>query len=146
MDRRIILPLGGLLCLMVVFSVPLKASCPATTLETQFSDSMAVFVGRAIAQQVVSATGGPGERVTETTFEVEDRWKGVAETTVRVQTCGWTVGNDSVTSSGDFWFAIGEKYVVFAVGQPLATGSCLPNARVDRAERILQWLSGRPRN
>ena len=146
MDRRITLSVGGLLCLTVVFSVPLRASCPATTLESQFSNSAAIFVGRAIAQQVVSSTGSANERVTETTFEVGDRWKGAAEKTVRVHTCGWTVGNDTVTCSGDVRFAIGEQYVVFAVGQPLMTSACLPNARMDRAERVLQWLSGKPRN
>ena len=146
MDRRITLALGGLLYLMVVFSVPVKASCPSAPLESHFSGSTAIFVGRAIAQQVVSATGGGNERVTETTFEVEDRWKGAAEPTVRVQTCGWTVGNDTVTCSSSFQFAIGEEYVVFAIGQPLATSSCQPNARLDRAEKTLQWLSGKRRS
>jgi hypothetical protein len=142
MDRPTTLALSALLCVMVaVFSVPLKASCPATTLESQFADSTAVFVGRAIAQRVVPATRDPLERETETTFQVEDRWKGEAATTVRVQTCGWKDGNDALTCSDDFRFAIGESYLVFAMGQPLRTSSCLPTNRMDRADRTLQWLS-----
>ena len=143
MGPRTTLALVGLFCVTTMFST-VRASCPATTLENQFMSSAAVFVGRATNQQVVPATHNPSERVTETTFEVEDRWKGPSETTVRIQTCGWTLGNESVTCSEGFRFSVGDRYLVFAAGQPLETSACVSTERVDRAERTLQWLSDKP--
>ena len=72
-----------------VFVVPTRAMCfGPLTLEDQFAHSQTVFVGRAIAQQVVPIDSRPGTRATETTFQVEKLWKGQANVTLRVQTCG----------------------------------------------------------
>ena len=43
--------------------VPARAMCPGPlTLEVQFANSQAVFVGRAIAQQIVPTGSGGGTR------------------------------------------------------------------------------------
>ena len=145
MTPRIALALAGLLGVTAMFSATARASCPATTLESQFTSSAAVFLGRATNQHVVTATRGPSDRVTETTFEVQERWKGASKTIVQVQTCGWTLGDKSVTCSDAVRFVIGERYLVFAAGQPLETSDCQPTERLDRADRTLQWLSDKPR-
>jgi hypothetical protein len=148
MNRRTRVTLGSLLGFTLAFSNSVRAECPYYTLEGAFMTSTVVFVGRATNQQVVAATHPPPDRVnrvTETTFEVEDEWKGTSNRTVRIQTCGWTLGNETVTCSEDVRFVVGERYVVFAGGEPLETSGCRPTARVDRAERTLQWLADKPR-
>jgi hypothetical protein len=136
--------LSGLLVVTLAFSTSVRAECPFYSLDAAFMSSTVVFVGRATNQEVVAATPPPLDRVTETTFEVEDEWKGTSNRTVRIQTCGWTLGNEAVTCSEGVRFVVGERYVVFAVGQPLETSACVPTARVDRAERTLQWLADKP--
>ena len=145
MHRGITLGLASLLGVMAASSASVRAACPVTTLESQFTNSTAVFVGRAMAERVVAASRNPGGRVTETTFEVEDRWKGASDPIVRVQTCGWTVGDKTLLCSEGVRFVVGERYLVFAAGQPLQTSACQPTERVDRAERTVRWLSGQPR-
>jgi hypothetical protein len=134
--------------------VPTRASCVESTLDTQFARSQAVFVGRAIDQRIVPdplLVPDPESRVTETTFDVEQRWKGPATTTLRVQTCGWfALGKDQAMScSVGFPFHVGVRYVVFASAIPgddsLVTNTCVPTSAIDRAEATLQWLSGKPR-
>jgi hypothetical protein len=128
-----------------VLVVPTLATCPGPlTLEDQFARSQTVFVGRAIAQQVVPTGLRSGTRVTETTFMVEELWKGRANVTLRVQTCGWKDGSEALTCSEDVIFVVGSRYVVFAAGDPLQTSGCQPTALVDRAGETLQWLSGKP--
>jgi hypothetical protein len=125
---------------------PARATCPGPlTLEDQFAGSRTVFVGRAIAQQIVPRTDWPPrDRATETTFEVEEVWKGQTDTTLRLQTCGWNDGSEALTCSEDVIFVVGSRYVVFAAGDPLQTSGCQPTALVDRAGETLQWLSGKP--
>ena len=127
-------------------AVPTSALCPGpVTFEQQFARSQAVFVGRAIAQQIVPNATGYRNRVTETTFEVEELWKGQANTkTLRVQSRPWNDGNEAVSTEGPT-FVIGSRYVVFASGEPLWATGCDPAELVDRAKDILMWLSGKPR-
>src|SRR6476620_5716928 len=124
MNRRTCVALGSLVGFTLASSNSVRAECPYYALETAFMTSNAVFVGRATNQQVVVATHPPPDRVTETTFEVEDEWKGNSNRTVRIQTCGWTLGNETVTCSEDVRFVVGERYVAFAVGEPLETSGC----------------------
>lgn len=127
--------------------VPTRAMCPGPlTLEDQFARSQTVFVGRAIAQQIVPTGSRSGTRATETTFQVEEIWKGQSNAkTLRVQTCGWNDGSEAMTCSEGFTFVVGSRYVVFAGGDPLETSQCQPTGLVDRARGTLQWLSGKPR-
>jgi hypothetical protein len=86
--------------------VPTRAMCPGPLpLEVQFAGSQTVFVGRAIAQRIVPTGSSAGTRATETTFEVEELWKGQANAmTLRVQTCGWNDGSFAVTCSEGLGF------------------------------------------
>src|SRR5262249_40294895 len=86
-----------------------------------------------------------GSRETQTTFEVEEIWKGTADSARRVRTCGWTDGTIEMLCSECSTFMVGSRYVVFASGDPLETSQCLATALVDRAHKTLQWLSGKPR-
>jgi hypothetical protein len=126
-------------------STSVGASCPTLTIDKNFAISTAVFVGRATDQKSTAAQN-PGEWAiaTETTFEVEDVWKGPRERTIRVKTCGGTVNGESVTCSESFRFMVGSKYLVFALGDPLQGNDCAPTAQVDLAGRTLQWLSDKP--
>lgn len=143
MKRRSRVALSGLV-VTLAFSTSVRAECPFYTLEAALMSSTVVFIGRATNQQVVAAPRGPADRVTETTFEVEEEWKGTSKKTLRIQTCGWTVGNETLTCTEGVRFVVGEKYVVFAVGEPLETSGCVPTAHVDRAARTLQWLADKP--
>jgi hypothetical protein len=149
MNAKPLMFLVLLLSAIGVSVVPTHAMCPGPlTLEAQFAGSQAVFLGRAIAQQIVPTRAGSGAetRATETTFEVEELWKGQATArTLRVQTCGWHDDSQSVTCSEGFRFVVGSRYVVFAIADPLETSGCEPTASVERAEATLQWLSGKPR-
>jgi hypothetical protein len=116
------------------------------TLEEQFARSQAVFVGRAIAQRIVPITSRDGERATETTFEVEELWKGEAKSkTLRVLICTWNDGFRAVTCEGPLIFTIGARYVVFASGDPLWATGCDPADLVYRAQETMHFLSGKPR-
>jgi len=84
-----------------------------------------------------------GTRATETTFHVEELWKGRPTATLRILNCGWQDVDETATCS-DFQFVVGSRYVVFAAGDPLETNECLPTGLVDRAEATLQWLAGKP--
>jgi hypothetical protein len=121
-----------------------RAECPLVTLEADFKESAVVFIGRAVAQSVGTMPGEPDVRATETTFEVEGVWKGKAEPTMRVWTCGGIVGDQAVVCSVGFTFLIGTKYVVFAEGQPLRTSACGHTAPEGRTGDALQWLSQKP--
>ena len=129
-----------------VATARVHAECGAMmSLDEQFAMSQAVFVGRAIGQEIVSNQSRPGSRETQTTFEVEEIWKGTADSARRVRTCGWTDGTLMTTCSEGFTFIVGSRYVVFATGDPLETSQCFATALVDRAEKTLLWLSEKPR-
>jgi hypothetical protein len=119
--------------------VPMRATCPGFTLDDQYAQNSAVFVGRVIAQRVVGIA--PDRRETETTFELETLWKGEEHSTLQVRTCGWRDGNEAVTCSEGITFVVGSRYVVFANGAPLRTSGCRPTSPVDQAALTLRWLS-----
>ena len=130
---------------IVALSALLRADCPNVDLDQQFASADAVFVGRVIGQEVVNSPRRPKphDRMTETTFTVEDLWKGNG-TTVRVRTCSWSVEGVNLTCSEDFHFQIRDTYIVFASGTPLETSGCSATARLDKAETVLKWLAGKP--
>jgi hypothetical protein len=125
--------------------LPAHAECATLAIDEEFKRSTAVFVGRAIAQSVATMPTLSWPRATETTFEVEEVWKGKSDKTIRVRTCGGTVGEESITCGEAFHFVIGSRYVVFAEGQPLVTDTCHHTALAARAAKTLQWLSKEPR-
>jgi hypothetical protein len=120
---------------------PADAECATLGIEDEFSRSTAVFVGRAIAQSVATTPTLSWSRATETTFKVEDVWKGKPEKTIRIRTCGGTVSKESITCGEGFHFVVDLRYVVFAEGEPLVTHPCHHTALADRAEQTIQWLS-----
>ena len=126
-------------------AVPAKALCAIVSIDSEFKESSAVFVGRAIAQSVATTPTARWPRATETTFEPEDVWKGDSEGTVRIRTCGGAVGGQAVVCPEAFRFVVGSRYVVFAEGQPLVTDICHRTALMDSAKETLQWLSNKPR-
>ena len=117
-----------------------RAECATLSLDKEFNQSLAVFVGRAVAQSVLAEVK-PWQ--TETTFEVERVWKGKpdADNRLRVRTCGGTVGDLSVKCGESFPFAPGTRYVVFADGDPLTTDTCHHTAWIEKAKEALSWLS-----
>jgi len=140
-----------LLAIWVAFSSdPLTALCAKATLEQQFTGSTVVFVGRATAQQSAARTRvvntvAVEEINTVTTFTVEDMWKGVPATEMRVTTCGGRVDDRAVLCSESFTFRVGSTYLVFASGEPLQTNACVPTALLERAGQTLEWLAKQPR-
>jgi hypothetical protein len=138
--------LGVCLSGIAMTVAPAGASCPVPpTLEERFAHTPTVFVGRAIAQQIVPWTSRlpAGTRATETTFDVEELWKGQPTATLRILNCGWQDADQTVTCS-DFKFVVGSRYVVFAAGDPLETNECFPTALVDQAGETLKGLAGKP--
>jgi hypothetical protein len=146
MDTQRLMFMALLLSWIGASVVPTSAMCPGSvTLDDQFAHSQTVFVGRAVAQQIVPTGSRSETRATETTFEVGEFWKGQKNPTIRIRTCGWIDGSMAMTCSEDVTFHVGLRYVVFASGDPLETNSCFPTGLVDRSEKTLQWLSGKPR-
>ena len=125
--------------------IPASAVCATLSLDDEFKRSTAVFVGRVIAQSVATTPTLSWPRATETTFEVEQVWKGDSQKTVRIRTCGGTVGEESITCGEASHFSVGSRYVVFAEGQPLVTDTCHHTALSERAAETLQWLSKKSR-
>jgi predicted metal-binding protein len=120
----------------------LRAACAAISLNDDFEHSERVFLGLATDQSILSTPPASMERATETTFEIERSWKGKPAKTVRVVTCGGTVGNSSVWCGEAFNFKVGARYLVFAHGQPLQTSQCRHTSRaeVEGAKDTLRWL------
>lgn len=103
----------------------------------ELKSSGAVFVGRivALAIEKVSLEDATGERMTAT-FAVERRWKGPNRAKLTVWTCGDQV---SFCTCG-VEFKLGERYLVFAEGQPLSTASCSRTRVAAEAEPIIAEL------
>lgn len=106
-------------------------------LQADYREATAVFAGQVVALQIVSTrVAGTVEEQTVATLRVERRWKGPKDREIRVRTCGTqemfcTCGTD---------FRLGAHFVVFAIGKPLATGSCQRTRRYDRVpEAGLLW-------
>lgn len=123
---------------------PLHAECATPTLKDDFKQSDAVFLGRVVMQSVLATPPNWMRRATETTFQIDRMWKGEPTKTVRVLTCGGTIGNESITCGETFHFTVGFQYVVFADGRPLTTQSCHHTALIDRSGETLQWLADKP--
>jgi hypothetical protein len=138
-------PMFSLTLVIALSPALVHANCPISDFDQQFASAGAVFLGRAIKQEVVDAPrkSESNDRMTETTFAIEDQWKGIG-TTIRVRTCSWSVGGLNLTCGEDFHFEVGNTYLVFASGNPLETGGCTPTANLDRAAAILTWLAGKP--
>jgi len=76
--------------------------CAVANLKTEYANSKAVFVGEVLN---VASDGD----VKTFTFKIEKRWKGA--------TAGKTIKIDvQETTRYQAWFAVGEKYLVFARG------------------------------
>ena len=91
------------------------------SLADEYRQSRAVFVGRIVSIELAT-TSLNGDRAENmiATFEIERRWKGPAVRRLRVQTCGTQMM--ICTCGADF--QLGQRYVVFANGKRLETGSC----------------------
>ena len=129
-------------------AVHVRAECVTVTIENQFAYTQTIFIGTAIKQDVIprpGVDGTLGAQLTETTFAVEDVWKGRTDPIARVRTCGWTVGDQKLTCPDDgLEFAIGERYLVFAGGNPLTAHGCSATAHIDWAGTALNWLMTKP--
>ena len=131
---------------------PLSASCAGgiqtddLSLAKSLTESTAVFIGRAISQRLVKLQGA----YTDTTFEVEEIWKGPQNAqTLVVRTCGYRdprTGQKQICGGGVYFFEIGSRYVVFVRGEPPRV-HCDPVELIDGAlaPHVLAWLSGQPR-
>lgn len=102
-----------------------------------------MIVGRAVAQSLATTPTRTWPRATETTFEVEQVWKGAVDKSLRIRTCGGTVARDFMICGEAFLFVVGSRYVVFAEGQPLVTSACHHTELVSNAEETLRWLSSK---
>jgi hypothetical protein len=90
-------------------------------LEADYREAVAVFAGQIVALEVAEAKSG--DHVNEdmvATLKVTRRWKGPKDALLRVRTCG----TQTMICTCGTNFELGAHFVVFAVGAPLATGSC----------------------
>ena len=128
----------------------LRAECPTLSLDDQFKQSTAVFIGRAVAQSVIETGPSFRSRVTDTTFEVEHLWKGDGRKAVTVRVCGGVLGDTDLSCGESVRFSVGWRYVVFAEGEPLQTNTCHHTAPIDEAnasdeaKATLRWLATKP--
>jgi len=128
---------------LLVVSLPLLCSvgalacvCPSFSGETleqetasRFRDAKAVFAGKVVKLEKVD---GETSRL-RTTIKVERWWKGELSEEIVL------VGDGS---SCDYYFTLGEKYLVFAYEREgrLKTGSCSRNVTLDKAAVQLRVL------
>jgi hypothetical protein len=54
-----------------------------------------------------------------------------------VRTCG---GDGTVICGETFTFRVGERYLVFASGDPLSTDSCTLTGPFERSSAVMAWL------
>jgi hypothetical protein len=142
-----------LLSCIGVSVAPLAASCPGgiqtdeKSLAVHFARSDAVFTGRAVSQRIVTPATA-GSKFTETTFEVEELWKGrPAAKTLTVLSCGYfdvRTQQHTLCGGGSDRFLIGSPYVLFVRGNPLEV-DCEPVEPITSASHVLAWLSSLPR-
>lgn len=71
-------------------------------------------------------------------------WKGESTKTVRVLTCGGTIGDQAFGCGESFEFTTGTRYLVFASGKPLTTNTCRHTSLAERASDTLHWLADKP--
>jgi hypothetical protein len=103
-------------------------------LAEQVKDADAVFVGRVVALRLADPEEELGGTVA--VLRVERRWKGAADRDVEVETCGTGV----IACTCSVTFLLGERYVVFARGQPLTTNSCMSTDVARTAGKIIKQL------
>lgn len=135
---------AAFLCGLWTLTESAQATCPIMSKEELFAYSRAVFVGHAVSQRIVTRAS-PG--VTETTFEVEESWKGAAGSkTLVVQTCGFIDDVSAITCGAGYRFVVGSRYLVFASGDPLtASTECDGHITLlEKAEALLKGLSDHP--
>ena len=103
----------------------------------ELRSSGAVFLGRIVALTIetVSLEDTTAERM-RATFNVERSWKSPKRSKLDVWTCGDQV---SFCTCG-VEFKLGERYLVFAEGQPLGTGSCSRTRVAAEAEALIAEL------
>ena len=132
---------AGVLAIGVVILAPDQVlACPCTetgTVRDELKSSRAVFLGRviALAIETVALENSTAERM-RATFKVERRWKSATRSTIEV----WTCGDQTAVCTCGLDFKLGERYVVFASGQPLGTGSCDRTRVASAAEAIIAEL------
>jgi hypothetical protein len=128
----------------------LRAECPTLSLDDQFKQSTAVFIGRAVAQSVIETGTSFRSRVTDTTFEIERLWKGDGRKDVTVRVCGGVLGDTDLSCGESVRFSVGSRYIVFADGEPLQTNTCHHTTAIDdanasdEAKATLRWLATKP--
>src|SRR5262249_40386116 len=107
------------------------------TVEDEIQSSGAVFLGRVtgLAIETVQLEHSTAERM-RATFKVDRRWKGAKGSTVQV----WTCGDQTAVCTCGIEFKLGERYLVFASGKPLSTGSCDRTRVATTAEAIISQL------
>jgi len=106
----------------------------------QRADDFRAEYGRATAVFVGRVTGDDGY---EATFEVQQVWKGDLSERVTVQTGVRPANPDVVTiSSGDYHFAAGQTYLVFAYGivSQMKSRCCSPTNQIGVAAEALERL------
>jgi hypothetical protein len=121
---------------VIALAVLIESAVPAATRaqcimfgspEVAFAESRAVFTGTVLRTE---PTGARGEHqiVNIATFRVERTWKGDPGREARV--------------GADRQFEVGQRYVVFATGEPLTTSLlCRWAEPVDQAGAKLDWLA-----
>jgi hypothetical protein len=134
--RKLGLVAVGLL-LAVPSSLPACVCTETGGIGDELRASTAVFLGRIIALNIdtVVVEGTSVERM-RATFRVDRQWKGRRRPTTDIWTCGDQVA--ACTCGVDF--RLGERYVVFASGKPLSTGSCDRTKAAGAAETLIAEL------
>jgi hypothetical protein len=121
--RRLVV-LGGLCVFLLLTPAEWLSACVCGergTVAEAFKAARVVFVGRVVALEVKPfVVAGRSEEGTVATFEIERGWKGASRGKVRIRTCGTQV---MVCTCG-VDLQLGERYVVFAAGNPLETSQC----------------------
>jgi hypothetical protein len=111
-------------------------------IEAEFEASEVVVIGRVVATATtIRELPDPdvaGERLRfptrVATFDVEQHWKGPVEKTLHIETC------EQCTTG--VAFEIGDRWVVFANGQPPTTSDCGRTLQYSdfRYPAVVEWL------
>lgn len=111
-------------------------------IEAEFEASAVVVIGRVVAtattMRELPDPSVAGERLRFSmrvaTLEVEQRWKGPVDKTINIETC------EQCTTG--VAFEIGDRWVVFANGQPPTTSDCGRTLQSSdfRFPAVVEWL------
>jgi hypothetical protein len=123
-------------------SAEVRSCGPPPSIEAEFEASSVVVIGRVVGIATTMREWPEpdvtGERLKfqmrVATVEVERRWKGPVAKTIQVETC-------ELCTTG-VWFAIGERWVVFAHGEPPTTSDCGRTLLYSdsRSPSAVEWL------